>query len=138
MKKSANSSRASSKRHFTLPKGVVPAPIDRKKIAAYKLTAEDYAEIPELDDDFAEKAAYHVGGMAMPKPKRGRPTVSGVRKIDLKLRLDPTIVDFFKAEGPGYQTRINNALLKHVKGAGRVGSKAIVAKKAAKKPAKRA
>jgi uncharacterized protein (DUF4415 family) len=35
-------------------------------------------------------------------------------KVPVYIRLDPDIVDFFKSNGPGYQTRINAALREHV------------------------
>lgn len=41
--------------------------------------------------------------------KRGRPK-SPVRKVATTLRLDPDIVAHFRATGPGWQTRINEAL----------------------------
>ena len=31
-------------------------------------------------------------------------------KIAVSLRLSPDVVDFYKAQGPGWQTRINDAL----------------------------
>jgi uncharacterized protein (DUF4415 family) len=35
-------------------------------------------------------------------------------KVPVYIRLDPDLVEFFKADGPGYQTRINAALREHV------------------------
>lgn len=35
-------------------------------------------------------------------------------KIPVYIRLDPDVLEFFKAAGPGYQTRINAALREHV------------------------
>lgn len=43
------------------------------------------------------------------KRARGRPRLSNV-KTHVSLRLDPEIVAAFKAEGPGWQRRINMAL----------------------------
>jgi uncharacterized protein (DUF4415 family) len=45
--------------------------------------------------------------------KRGRPK-SAVRKEPVTVRLDPEIVGFFRAGGPGWQTRMNNALAEYV------------------------
>jgi uncharacterized protein (DUF4415 family) len=42
--------------------------------------------------------------------KRGRPT--GSNKLSISLRLDREIVEKFKATGPGWQSRINEALRK--------------------------
>lgn len=35
-------------------------------------------------------------------------------KVPVYIRLDPDVLEFFKAGGPGYQTRINAALREHV------------------------
>ena len=35
-------------------------------------------------------------------------------KHQITLRLDPVVLDHFKAEGPGYQTRINAVLRSYV------------------------
>jgi uncharacterized protein (DUF4415 family) len=47
--------------------------------------------------------------------KRGRP-FSATTKEQIAIRLDPEVLDAFRKEGPGWQTRINDALkdwLKH-------------------------
>ena len=87
---------------------------DLAKVDAHEITAEEYDEIPELDDHFFESATYAVNGVPMPMPpKRGRPK-SERTKIAVKLRLDPDVLEAFKATGPGWQTRINTALRKAV------------------------
>lgn len=43
--------------------------------------------------------------------RRGRPA-SANPKLPVKLRLDPDVVDAFKAGGPGWQSRMNEALRK--------------------------
>lgn len=48
----------------------------------------------------AEKMRKSVGG----RPKAENP------KVAVSLRLDPEVVSRFKAEGPGWQTRMNEAL----------------------------
>ena len=48
----------------------------------------------------AEKMRKSVGG----RPRAENP------KVAVSLRLDPEVVSRFKAEGPGWQTRINEAL----------------------------
>ena len=48
----------------------------------------------------AEKMRRNVGG----RPKSENP------KVAVSLRLDPEVVSRFKAEGPGWQTRMNEAL----------------------------
>lgn len=46
--------------------------------------------------------------------RRGRPR-STVHKEPVTVRLDPEIVEFFRASGPGWQTRMNAALAEYVK-----------------------
>jgi len=48
----------------------------------------------------AEKMRKDLGG----RPKAENP------KVAVSLRLDPEVVSSFKAQGPGWQTRINEAL----------------------------
>jgi uncharacterized protein (DUF4415 family) len=45
--------------------------------------------------------------------KRGRPK-SAVRKEPVTVRLDPEVLGFFRASGPGWQTRMNKALAEYV------------------------
>ena len=35
-------------------------------------------------------------------------------KVPIHIRVDPAILDFFKKDGPGYQTRINRVLKQYV------------------------
>lgn len=55
-------------------------------------------DIPELTD--ADFANAEVGTL--------------VSKIPLSIRLDQDVVEWFRAQGPGYQTRINEVLKKHI------------------------
>lgn len=48
------------------------------------------------------------------KRGRGRP-VSSVKRPTLNMRVDPEVLDAFKATGPGWQTRINALLRDAVK-----------------------
>lgn len=54
----------------------------------------DYSDIPELDKDFFRSAT-----LVLPEPKNS-----------VTIRLDRRVLDWFKAKGPGYQTRINALL----------------------------
>lgn len=59
--------------------------------------AKPFAEVfPAL----AENMRKNVGG----RPKSQNP------KVAVSLRLDPEVISKFKAQGPGWQTRINDAL----------------------------
>lgn len=82
---------------------------DLKKVDAHFIQPEEYEEIPELTDEWFDKAVLHVGG----KPMRGRPK-SAAPKRQITLRLDPDVIDGMRATGPGWQTRINDALRKWV------------------------
>ena len=50
---------------------------------------------------------------AQAKVQRGRP-LSKNPKVSTTLRLDPDVLERFKADGPGWQGRINAALRKAV------------------------
>lgn len=54
----------------------------------------DYSDIPELDKDFFKSAT-----LVLPEPK-----------TTMTIRLDQQVLEWFKAKGPGYQTRINALL----------------------------
>ena len=58
----------------------------------------DYSEIPELGDDFFKSAV-----LRMPEPK-----------ALVTLRLDRDVLEWFKKQGPRYQTRINALLRAYV------------------------
>ncbi len=54
----------------------------------------DYSDIPPLDDNFFKK-----GKLRLPKAK---PLIS--------IRIDPDVLEWFKSQGGGYQTRMNAVL----------------------------
>lgn len=60
----------------------------------------DYGEIPELGDRFFENA---------------RLLAPGHRKRMMTLRIDEDVVEWFKARGPGYQSRMNAVLRAYMK-----------------------
>jgi uncharacterized protein (DUF4415 family) len=70
-------------------------------------TEADFARARPISD-FPELAA------AFPKSKGGRPR--GSDKQQVSLRLDKDIVAGFKAGGPGWQSRMNEALRDALKG----------------------
>jgi uncharacterized protein (DUF4415 family) len=79
---------------------------DLKKLDQHELTEEDYDEIPELDDDFFERADLYHGDQLI---RRGRPR-SEHPKVAISIRLSEDVVSRFKSSGPGWQTRIDDAL----------------------------
>ena len=84
---------------------------DLKKVDAYVLGPSDYEEIPELTKEWFAKATFHVNGVPIP---RGRPN-SAIPKEHVNMRLDPDVLEYFRAGGPGWQSRINAALRKAAK-----------------------
>lgn len=84
--------------------------IDLKKIDETEIDEAAYAEIPELSDEWFEKAVLHIGGVPV---RRGRP-LSKAPKQQVTLRLDTDVLESFRSGGPGWQGRINAALRKAV------------------------
>ena len=64
------------------------------------------------DDDLPDMSApYWVDGFAKTKVSRGRPRID-TPKVSTTLRLDSDVLEAFKAEGRGWQGRMNVALRK--------------------------
>ena len=78
---------------------------DLAKADAHRLGASDYAEVPELSDEWFGRAQPHEGG----KPMRGRPKAAQPKQA-VNLRLSQRVLSGFRAGGPGWQTRINAVL----------------------------
>jgi len=79
----------------------------------------DPDDAPELTDDFFDRAQIAVGEKII-RPangtltKRGRPKLSAPKK-SVHLRLSPDVLAYFRKTGPGWQTRIDEALRKAAK-----------------------
>jgi uncharacterized protein (DUF4415 family) len=79
----------------------------------------DDDDLPEWTDDQIARAELRVGGKLI-RPadgtltRPGRPPSRGRAKSQVTLRLDPDILERFRADGPGWQGRINEALRKAV------------------------
>ena len=83
-------------------------------------------ELPELTDEMLDRAVQMEGGVIVAMPRRrGRPPGSG-KKEAIKVRIDKDILGYFRATGPGWQTRINAALRKSIH---RQGARAKVPKR---------
>lgn len=65
-----------------------------ERLKAIKDDDIDYSDIPELDASFFEEAE-----VRMPKSKK-----------QLTIRFDEDIVEWFKSQGKGYQSRMNAVL----------------------------
>lgn len=68
----------------------------------------DPDEAPHLDREWFERAEIWHGNKLI---RPGRPK-SAARKEAVSLRLDPEVLDYFRNQGPGWQSRINAALRK--------------------------
>lgn len=80
---------------------------------AHRLTADAYDEIPELTEADAARGVTHQAGIPV---KRGRPK-SPAPKVQINIRLSPSVLEHFKADGAGWQSRIDEALQAVVAGA---------------------
>lgn len=71
----------------------------------------DPDDAPELTADwFAEANAAFDG---QPVPRRGRPKATDPKQL-VSLRLDREVLDLLRAQGSGWQTRVNEELRKVV------------------------
>ncbi len=83
-----------------------------RKVDQHSISPDEYSEIPELPKEFFQKGQLYKNGMPVERRTRGkqkRPT-----KKQLTIRLNGEIIDFFKAQGKGWQTEINDILQKYV------------------------
>jgi uncharacterized protein (DUF4415 family) len=81
----------------------------------------DDPDLPELTDEILDVAEYRVGDRVVRPASgylgpngvlRGRPPERERTKRQVTLRLDPDVLETFRATGPGWQSRINAALRK--------------------------
>ena len=67
----------------------------------------DPDDAPELDDEWFDRAELRIGDTVI---RRGRPP--GATKTQIALRIDNEVLAAFRAGGPGWQSRMNEALRK--------------------------
>jgi uncharacterized protein (DUF4415 family) len=84
-----------------------------------KLSLGEDDEIVEWDDDVFARAEISIGGKVVREAtgtltRRGRPPVGDAPKQQVTLRLPRAVIDHFKSGGAGWQTRISEALERHV------------------------
>ncbi len=77
---------------------------DLAKVDAHKVSASEYDELPELTDDMLARATVNRGG----RPR------SASSKVLLSVRYSREVVDFFRATGEGWQSRMDGALKEYV------------------------
>lgn len=76
-------------------------------------TQTDWARIDAMTEEELE-ASIDYEEEGHPIWETGRWISDPASKRQITLRLDPDIIDFFKAGGPGYQTRMNAALRRYM------------------------
>ena len=76
--------------------------------------AQDFVWDGSDEDDRPATAAELAAGIEATRRKRGRPAGSGTKE-QVAIRLDHDILEAFRAGGPGWQTRMNDALREWVK-----------------------
>ena len=81
---------------------------DLEKLDAHVIQPDEYEDIPELTDEDFARGTWHIGGKPI---SRGRPK-SANPKEHVNMRLDRDVLAYFRAGGPGWQSRINAALRK--------------------------
>ncbi len=59
----------------------------------------DYSDIPEMGDEFWKNAE-----LVLPRSKQ-----------QISIKVDRDVLDFFRKDGPGYQTRMNAVLKSYVR-----------------------
>lgn len=73
----------------------------------------DPDDAPELSDDMLDRADLMEGDKVVRRGRRGRPKLDAPKE-QITLRLDPDVIKRFRAGGPGWQSRINAALRRHL------------------------
>lgn len=88
------------KRSSRPAKGVAPdnPPLTRAALARFRPSRE---VVPRIVESYLKR--------------KGRPPVGETSKVQVTLRLDPAVIAHFKARGPGWQTRINEILVKSIR-----------------------
>ena len=76
--------------------------------------AQDFVWDGSDEDDRPATAAEFATGVEASRRKRGRPAGSGTKE-QVAIRIDHDILEAFRSGGPGWQTRMNDALREWVK-----------------------
>lgn len=84
------------------------------KPAATSTEWVDPDDAPELTDEMLDEADLYEGDKLIRAGKVGRPK-AGQTKVLMSLRLDSEVIEGFRATGPGWQSRMNEALRDHLK-----------------------
>src|ERR1700704_4385776 len=83
---------------------------DLKKIDRHVIQPHEYDEIPELTDEFFERADHYRGGKLV---QRGRPKSDDPKQL-VSLRLDAAALRWFTRTAAGYQSRSGEVPKRHL------------------------
>jgi uncharacterized protein (DUF4415 family) len=75
---------------------------DLKRVDAHVIQRQEYDELPELTDDMLARGKVNKGG---------RPRSANPRKL-ISIRLPESVIERWRATGPGWQTRMAERLVK--------------------------
>ncbi len=75
---------------------------DLKRVDAHKVKPGEYKDLPELTDAMLKRGVVK---------RAGRPVATNPRR-QVTIRLPETVLDHWKATGPGWQTRMADLLSK--------------------------
>lgn len=81
-------------------------------------TGPDRDDPPRFTREMAERGRHMIGDKVIKEARpRGRPAkAAGEHKEKVTLRLSPDVLAHFRAQGPGWQTRIDETLRKAARG----------------------
>ena len=84
-------------------------------------------DAPALTPELAARGRVSVGGKVIREAtgtltKRGRPPIGTRPKQQVTLRLSAEVIAHFKADGPGWQTRLSDVLARHTADNARKGA----------------
>ena len=82
------------------------------KVDSHNIGHGDYADIPELPENFFSEGQLYRDGQPVKRRTRGKQNEPTKKQLTLRLNLE--VVDFFKAQGKGWQASINKALLEYI------------------------
>jgi uncharacterized protein (DUF4415 family) len=75
---------------------------DLKRVDTHVIQQHEYDELPELTDDMLDRGKINKGG---------RPRSANPRKL-ISIRLPESVIERWRATGPGWQTRMAERLAK--------------------------
>ena len=92
------------------PGTILPTDAEDKTITRHAREDDTLLNDEQLAQMKPVSAFPELAGLA----KRGRPYKTNP-KLSTTVRLDAEVIEFFKSQGKGWQTRLNAALLEHVR-----------------------